>query len=192
MEDCGSAVLAKGLCSTHYSRKRRTGSVEKASRAKVLCVICGTRWAKYKAGRCQACYRREKLGAKPIEGQCLHCGEGFTSKRRYSAESMRGMYCSRECKGAARVADGRAAESSRKHYYLKHYGLTVEEVDAMRAGGCDICGQANGEGRWGNLHVDHDHKTGRVRGALCSECNYGLGKFKDDPVLLRKAAAYLA
>lgn len=88
----------------------------------------------------------------------------------------------------------------RKRNLLK-YGLTPESYDAMvdaQKGQCLICKRVP-EGRWFRnrthqamaLHVDHDHATGKVRGLLCSECNNGLGCFKDNPALLRKAIAYL-
>lgn len=40
-------------------------------------------------------------------------------------------------------------------------------------------------------HVDHDHKTGKVRGLLCQECNHGVGNFEDSPARIRDAANYL-
>ena len=51
-----------------------------------------------------------------------------------------------------------------------------------------ICGRKLNE-VW--THIDHCHKTGKVRGILCSECNTGLGKFKDSIELLQKAIEYL-
>jgi hypothetical protein len=62
-------------------------------------------------------------------------------------------------------------------------------------GVCEICGKreqtrtTNGFTR--SLARDHDHRTGRFRGRLCTYCNTGLGVFFDDPELLRKAADYL-
>lgn len=50
---------------------------------------------------------------------------------------------------------------------------------------CVICGAAE------QLVVDHDHKTGQIRGMLCNHCNRGLGHFRDDPDLLEFARVYL-
>ncbi len=41
------------------------------------------------------------------------------------------------------------------------------------------------------LCVDHDHKTGEIRGLLCDSCNNGLGRFKDNPEILASALSYL-
>jgi hypothetical protein len=40
-------------------------------------------------------------------------------------------------------------------------------------------------------HVDHDHKTGEVRGVLCFNCNQALGNVRDDPVVLQGLIDYL-
>lgn len=72
----------------------------------------------------------------------------------------------------------------------KKYGLTEEELQAMidaTGGLCDLCGESIGD----KLNVDHCHDTLKVRGILCSKCNSGLGYFRDDIRLLRKAAEYL-
>ena len=54
---------------------------------------------------------------------------------------------------------------------------------------CAICQYKCPTGR--QLAVDHNHKTGKVRGLLCMECNIGLGKFKDSDDLLLRAISYL-
>ncbi|WP_367669509.1 endonuclease VII domain-containing protein [Streptomyces sp. DT2A-34] len=66
--------------------------------------------------------------------------------------------------------------------------MTAAERDQMVAvqrGLCVICLKAPA------VHVDHCHKTGRVRGVLCFNCNSGLGLLRDDPDVINRAADYL-
>lgn len=53
---------------------------------------------------------------------------------------------------------------------------------------CEICDQLPKQRA---LHADHCHLTGTFRGWLCSECNLGLGKFRDSSDLLISAVRYL-
>lgn len=72
------------------------------------------------------------------------------------------------------------------------YGITLEQREALlraQDGVCAICEQVELIGI--GLAVDHDHVTGKIRGLLCMRCNTALGRFRDDPKLLRRAAEYL-
>ena len=79
------------------------------------------------------------------------------------------------------------------------YGIHPDEYDRMfteQNGTCKICEKpetraSRTPGKICKLAVDHDHQTGQVRALLCSDCNTGIGKLKDDPALIDKAAAYL-
>lgn len=81
----------------------------------------------------------------------------------------------------------------RDRYLRRTYGLTewqYRRILRRQCGGCAICGRKPKPGR--NLHVDHDHKTWRVRGALCLRCNYRLlGRGLERPELHESAAGYL-
>lgn len=73
------------------------------------------------------------------------------------------------------------AAIQRKHLLKKLYGLTLEDYNAMvcdQNGCCAICGihQLEVEQK---LHVDHNHKTGKVRGLLCPKCNLRLEPIED-------------
>lgn len=57
-------------------------------------------------------------------------------------------------------------------------------------GGCRICGRVPTPGEH-RLSVDHNHRSGLVRGLICTGCNSGLGMFGDDANRLRAAADYL-
>ena len=80
--------------------------------------------------------------------------------------------------------------------WLKRYGITQADYDRMlktQGGRCAICRSTDTRSKNSDrFDVDHDHKSGKVRGLLCRGCNTGLGKFKDNPHFMWTAIEYLA
>jgi hypothetical protein len=79
----------------------------------------------------------------------------------------------------------------------KMYGVTVEwynEQYEKQNGVCAICKRAETakiRGKVVRLAVDHCHKTGKVRGLLCMQCNRGIGNLNHDARILQSALEYL-
>lgn len=82
----------------------------------------------------------------------------------------------------------------RKYDLKKSYGMTQEQYDNMlvkQQGLCAICNkQQKAISR--RLDIDHCHKTGKIRGLLCSKCNTALGLLNEDVEVFNKAVSYLS
>lgn len=79
----------------------------------------------------------------------------------------------------------RRVKNAQLRYY---YGISLIEYEAMleaQGGHCRVCPKDT------DLHVDHCHTTGVVRGILCGPCNQSIGLAGDDPDRLRRLAEYL-
>jgi hypothetical protein len=123
--------------------------------------------------------------------RCLDCGqekpvEDFPRNR--SSGTGRGVYC-KPCHNARGRETRRRLYGGSRHYHLKRrYGIGAADFDALLTEQgmlCPICLKRPAE------HVDHDHKTKKVRGILCEQCNGGLGQFKDNVQTIRNAIEYL-
>lgn len=133
---------------------------------------------------------------------CTVCGQNLSVDNFYKSSLKFWSYCCKKC-NAIRVKKWRKNNPPRcakaaKKYHLKHkYGITPEQKDDMlkkQKNRCLICGSLPTISKFhqaSNLHVDHCHKTNKVRGLLCHLCNRGLGYFKDDHKLMAKASRYL-
>jgi hypothetical protein len=74
-------------------------------------------------------------------------------------------------------------------YRKEKYGFTKESFNELlefQDGRCLICGEL-----MKIPHIDHDHKTGKIRGLLCLKCNAILGMANDDIEILKRAIRYL-
>ena len=75
----------------------------------------------------------------------------------------------------------------------KKYGLTKDQVLELlynQGQSCAVC-KVGLVYPHKNTHIDHDHDTGKIRGILCTNCNTGLGQFKDNVSVLAEAIKYL-
>lgn len=115
----------------------------------------------------------------------------------YSAESSKNWRKNTpEYKKKLREYSARKRREDKNFDFRKNlkrfYGLSIEQYESMyrsQNGVCAICSGLNVAGR--RLAVDHNHKTGQIRGLLCNTCNTSLGTAKESVELLRSIIAYL-
>jgi hypothetical protein len=104
--------------------------------------------------------------------------------REYLREKMRERYANNP-EHRSKVAD-----SSRKSHLWTCFRLTPEDytvIEAFQGGVCAACGRRETR----RLAVDHDHKTGKIRGLLCWVCNRALGMMRDRVDVAEGLALYL-
>lgn len=109
--------------------------------------------------------------------QCFFSGTRAKNKTCFHCGAPRGggknTFC-RACRNRL-MRNSPSARDRRKRrdiYFRATYGLTHDQVDAIvnsQGGLCAICRKRKA------IHIDHDHVTGVVRGALCGGCNGSLG-----------------
>lgn len=80
--------------------------------------------------------------------------------------------------------------NQKKYFYLKKYGITLDQYNQLlitQGNKCKICGKTFIK----TPHIDHNHKTGKVRGLLCNKCNCLLGCADDNITVLNNCILYL-
>lgn len=161
--------------------------------------------------RCSGCGEERPLEAFHIDrrqndcrkSKCRSCTNKV--KARWRA-SNRGRVSSQKRASYERHRDKylfymRSTERREKWFRWKlkrQFGITPEDFERLmeaQGGCCAICGkppeETNNHPQKHRLHIDHCHKTGKVRGLLCNTCNVGLGCFRDSPGLMILAIDYL-
>jgi hypothetical protein len=115
--------------------------------------------------------------------RCKPCQSEYNIRWQQGNRKERASYMRRFNK----TASGKACLKVRR---LKKYDLSdgeFAELVEAQGGKCWICKAPGGEA----LCVDHNHKTGKVRGLLCQDCNRMLGCARDNVDVLNKAIDYL-
>ena len=118
-----------------------------------------------------------------------------------TGRSYRNSYC-KDCGNKKRrqyKQSPRPGQNYIRQRNLKSYGLTVDQYDEMltaQGGVCAICNLpethvSSFTKKIRRLSIDHDHKTGKIRGLLCSSCNRAIGLLGDDAERIKAVLTYL-
>lgn len=140
-----------------------------------------------KCGRCEGVFPiidfsidKSKKDGRSI--YCYNCRKKISKAKRATNSHKQNRKLTRK----------RYARKERDYLLKSRYGITADQFDAIflsQNNTCALCTSDKSDGK--NFVVDHCHKTGNIRGILCSYCNRALGMFKDDPETLKQAIRYL-
>lgn len=151
--------------------------------------------------RCKACVNAyskswelnnpDRVKAKNKRSNDKRRCEKIAYNRAYYARNAEWL---RTSAAAYRARFPERTRSALRSSLLRRYGLTDADYDRMfeeQGGHCKLCPRPTGSPSVKALVVDHCHRTGRVRGLLCVNCNTLLGMAGDSIPVLSAAIAYI-
>lgn len=113
---------------------------------------------------------------------CPYCKQDLPATTKYFAKCKNGKYGLRSyCKKCQKEyykiygKSPKGKKIARKAHLKSKFNITLEQYDKMlekQNGVCAICGKPPIHRK---LAIDHNHKTGKIRGLLCIRCNPMLG-----------------
>jgi hypothetical protein len=129
---------------------------------------------------CRSCYEKWLKNNNPK----------FLARQQHNARSWAKKFRERK-----RDSDKKWLAKQDKNYRRgislhSRFGITLDDYDRMfrhQNGVCAICQKPSKR----NLHIDHEHNTGKIRGLLCFRCNWGLSFFQENTDLLSRASNYV-
>lgn len=131
---------------------------------------------------------------------CTKCNElkklelfGF-SKNTKNGRGSWCLKCGQKSSSEWRSRNRKRVNANLQKSRVNKYGIKWSDYLSMlerQDGKCKICGSIFSDKVKRRLAIDHCHKTNKVRGLLCFNCNAGIGFFKDDAYLMLKAIEYL-
>lgn len=146
---------------------------------------------------CKICYRkRNKVKNAHKPKKCITCKKILDDSNFSKCEINKEWRTCKDCKKQY----GEKRKTYQKNIRLiAEYGITIDEYNIMlseQKNVCRICKKPENIIHYKSkmpkeLSVDHCHKTGRVRGLLCSKCNIVIGNALDDISILESAILYL-
>lgn len=140
-----------------------------------ICKIC------LKEKRLEEFYKHRKY-SDGYRTYCKSCSKKYEQIRYFKLKSIGSKYIKNK------------QETTRIYSYKKKFGISIEQYDDILKSqnySCAIC-EIHESVHKTKLHIDHNHKTGEIRGLLCDLCNRFLINKQTDPEIFLKAAKYLS
>ena len=152
----------------------------------------------YRKNRTKILYNNKIYYRKNKESIKARARKAHFKNRAQNLIRMKRRYNDNRVTFARRARKTRASLHGRDVYLRYNYGISLEDYKNLlkqQEGACDICHRKltikNRNIPLLRATVDHNHKTGVVRGILCETCNMALGLFQDSVRVLQYAIDYL-
>ena len=133
---------------------------------------------------------KEFLEIKKLK-KCSKCKKVYPASKEYFHRRKKGKYgLDSWCKNCHKI-------SHKEIHIRKTYGITLDKLREMlikQNYRCTICGRYFDEIKklsHKHINIDHDHKTGKIRGVLCASCNRMIGFGFDNPFIFVSAIKYV-